>query len=291
MTHPGTNRVRVLTRWIVVSCLTVTLAACGPPRGPAYDPAALPPPDPAAQPDYVQGEIPPPPAAAAAPPASTKPRLFGFLFKRVPGEVDASDVAAAPPGPDETGAGPEVTTARFETQATEAPERRGLFAAPGTDAGPRADLPFGEVATVCKFSGRDLGKEVASSSSRPKFTLYDTQPDSIEPRTQFITGFKDGCARQFTASLALFGTAQVHETTRYNPLNTNPYSATDEAYEKVKNRICRVGRGAFCPDRPAKRLNRDAAFLSVYRTFGGSGTWMELFLHKGRLVSHSTMGG
>jgi hypothetical protein len=171
----------------------------------------------------------------------------------------------------------------------------GLFgfaaAAERAASGPVASLPFGEVAKVCGLSKREMGTEVARSPGKTGFTLYDTDPSSIEPRPQFLTGFRDGCARQITASLALFGTAQVHETTRYNPLNSTAYSATDAAYEKIKNRVCGVGDGEFCPERKAKRMDRNAVFLSVYRDFGGAGQWMELFLHNRRLVAHATLGG
>ncbi len=158
-------------------------------------------------------------------------------------------------------------------------------------SGPVASLPFGEVAKVCGMSEREMGTEVARSPGKTGFTLYDTDPSSITPRPQFLTGFRDGCARQITASLALFGTAQVHETTRYNPLNTTGYSATDAAYEEVKNRVCGVGNGEFCPERRAAKMERNAVFLSVYRDFGGAGQWMELFLHNRRLVAHATLGG
>lgn len=156
-----------------------------------------------------------------------------------------------------------------------------------SDAPPGTVLPFGEVAKVCGVSGRALGAEVARSDGRRGYRLYDTAPGSTAARTHYLTGFKDGCARQFTAALALFGTAQVHETTRYNPANKIPYSETDEAYEVVKRQVCGVGRGAFCPEAKAAWMDREAAFLSVYRDFGVSAHWMEIFLHGGRLVAHA----
>ncbi len=281
------NRVRIRARFIAASCLVVALGACTGPRGPAIDPATLPAPDTPPPAEYLQGDFTPPPTAADMPEASTRPRLLGFLFKRVPGDTTAREPVAAAPPPDASDPVPEVTTAAFDT---EAPEGGGLF---GFRGNTRADgmLPFGSVAKACDVSRRDMGKEVAASPGRGQYKLYDTDPSSIQPRTQYITGFRDGCARKFTASLALFGTAQVHEATRYNPLNTNPYSATDIAYEKVKTSVCRVARGVFCPDRAAKRMNREAVFLSVYREFGGTGTWMEMFLHRGQLDSYATLGG
>ncbi|MDF0603148.1 hypothetical protein P1J78_20575 [Psychromarinibacter sp. C21-152] len=270
------------------------VTACAGPRGPVVDPETMLPPDAPPPAEYAQDDtyVTPPPTAAAAP-RSEKPRLFGFLFKRVPGEVTAEETeVAAAPVPAER---PEVTTGAMATSEAPSSGRGGFLGlfggndAPAAD-GPVADLPFGKIATVCGLSRREMGEEVARSGNG-QFRLYDSAPDSVAPRAQFLTGFRDGCARKFTASLALFGTAQVHEATRYNPLNTNPYSETDEAYETVKTRVCRVERGAFCPERRAGRLDRQAAFLSVYRDFGGSGSWMELFLHDRELVAQSTLGG
>ncbi len=207
------------------------------------------------------------PARESSPDPSSRPQLFGFLNRRVPGEVrapasdgDADVIAAAAPPPDTRAAG-----------------------------GPAADLPFGEVVRVCGLKRRERGTEVDRTEGGSGFTLYDTDPTSTQPRTQFISGFKDGCARQFTASLALFGSAKVHEATRYNPLNTKPYSETDAAYERVKNRICRVRDGQPCPEARAGRLDSQTAFVSVYRGFGDTGLWLEMFLHKGELVAYQTL--
>lgn len=184
------------------------------------------------------------------PAPSTRPRLFGFLSRRAPG------TGVADAGPETAVAGEIV-----------------------------AGLPFGRVATVCGLSRREMGTEVAKSAG---FRLFDTNPSGTQPRPQFITGFKDKCARQFTASLAMFGAADVHEATRYNPQNTKPYSQTDAAYETVKARVCGVGKGKPCPQRKAKRLARNAAFVSVYRGFGDNGEWLEMFLHDGRLKAFET---
>jgi hypothetical protein len=193
---------------------------------------------------------------------SRRPRLFGGVFRRTPGEVRNRATADAPP----------AAAARVDTAV-----------------GPGVLLPFGQVAKVCGLSVRGMGTEVDESRGASTYRLFDTSPSSTGPRTQFLTGFKDGCARQFTASLALFGSAEVHEATRYNPLNTNPYSPTDDAYERIKTRICGVGRGQFCPEARIARLSRDTAFVSVYRSFGGTDTWLELFLYKGDLVAHQTL--
>lgn len=225
---------------------------------------------------------------------STRPRPFGFLFKRTPGDVPlVHETAEAMPSP-ESEPGVEVTTAAFETGPVDAPRSTGLFgrrSAVGDDAesdpvrGVVAGLPFGEVVTVCGLSRKDMGTEVARSAT---YRLYDTNPTSTAPRPQFIAGFKDNCARQFTASLAMFGASDVHEATRYNPLNTNPYSETDKAYETVKVRLCGVARGKPCPPSKARRLARNSAFVSVYRGFGDNGEWLEMFLHDGKLNAFET---
>ncbi len=187
-----------------------------------------------------------------SPDPDRQPRLFGFLSNR---------------GRDET---------------LNNPDPSGAF-------GPGVLLPFGKVVKACGLSKREMGTEVARSQGSGTFRLYDTAPSSTAPRAQFLTGFKDRCARQFTASLALFGSAEVHEATRYNTLNKNPYSSTDDAYERIKTRVCGVRRGAFCPENRIDKLSRDTAFVSVYRTFGGTDAWLELFLHKGELVAHQTL--
>ncbi len=289
--------------------LLALLRRAPPPQSESEPVASLPPPDPPPVPDYLVGELPPQPEPAAWPQPSTRPRPFGFLFKRVPGEVEApadapeSEVilATAPADEAEPAGETEIELAMLADPAAAAnapPERRGwLFGRsrresadqPATAAvgGPP---PFGAVFEACGVSKRQMGVEVARSPGVGQYRLYDSEPSSLAPRAQFITGFKDGCARQFTASLALFGSAAVHEATRYNPLNTSPYSGTDIAYEKVKSRVCRVRRGEFCPQDKIDRLEREAAFVSVYRSFGTTGEWMELFLHKGQLVAHQTQG-
>ena len=201
---------------------------------------------------------------------SRRPRLFGFLKQRVPGDVIAPAAApvvlAAAPAPD------------TDDPITAAPMP--LMAAPGL-------IPFGEVIRVCEVKQRDMGAEVARAHGSG-FRLFDADPSSAAPRSQFLTGFKDGCARQFTASLALFGGFDVHEATRYNPLNKAPYSRVDTAYEKVKNRICGVRKGQYCPEKRAAKLEKQTAFVTVYPQFGGTGEWLEIFLYKGQLVTYQT---
>lgn len=138
---------------------------------------------------------------------------------------------------------------------------------------------------ACDVGPRALGQEVARAPGGG-FRLYDTDPGATVPRTQYLTGFRDGCARRFTAALALFGSPQVHEATRYASGNDTPYLPTDIAYEKVKNRICGVRRGEFCPETRTSRLARQATFLTAYPDFGDAGEWLEAFLFKGQLAAY-----
>ena len=152
---------------------------------------------------------------------------------------------------------------------------------------PIGDLPFGTVVKACGVNRRAMGTEVARHSETG-FRIFDTDASGTAPRTQYLVGFKDGCPRQFTASLALFGSPDVHEATRYNDSNSKPYSETDEAYETIKNRVCRVRRGEHCADNKIKQLNRQAAFVSVYQSFGVPGPWVEMFLNRGQLAAYQT---
>lgn len=80
------------------------------------------------------------------------------------------------------------------------------------------------------------------------WTLYDTDPGSTVPHTQLITGFADGCARQVTASLVMFGAAGLHEVHRYSDaMSEEPWSKADKTYETLKARVCGVKKRTSCP--------------------------------------------
>jgi hypothetical protein len=140
-------------------------------------------------------------------------------------------------------------------------------------------LPFGEVASACTVAKREMGKRIDKLG---RWQLYDTNPNTTAPRPMYLTGFKDGCARQFTAALALFGSAAAHETVRYTL--SSPYSETDEAYEQVKARICGVRRGSPCPADRIERMEREVSFVTAYPGFGAAaGPWLEMMLYDGSL--------
>lgn len=156
--------------------------------------------------------------------------------------------------------------------------------APGTqDSVPVGTaLPFGEIARVCEFRRGDLGREVIAAEG---YRVHDTIPAATDPRIFYVTGFKDRCARTFTATVVLESDAATHEFVRYESGIDAPYSAPDEAYEDIKSRICRVRRGQPCGDRIG-RLSDGLQFLTLYDSFGGSpDAWVEILLHDGEVAA------
>ena len=159
---------------------------------------------------------------------------------------------------------PEETALAAPAPLVEPEKRRRIFGA--TRAAPRSGpdardvvagtvLPFGEIARVCDANPRVLATLVERAARKGRgYNMYDTAPDSGAPRTFYITGFSDNCPRQFTASLALFGSPEFHEQLRYGlPAKEYPYSTTDKAYEKVKAKVCNVGRNKPCGSRISRR--------------------------------------
>ena len=53
-------------------------------------------------------------------------------------------------------------------------------------------LPYGVIAPVCGIATADMGQKVESVAG---YTVYDAGGDTSVPRTHYITGFADGCAR------------------------------------------------------------------------------------------------
>lgn len=150
---------------------------------------------------------------------------------------------------------------------------RGLRVVPGQV------LPFGQVGTACGLVGRELGTPVDASAG---YVIHDTDPTTVAPRTHFVTGFDDGCARQVTAALAMFGDLATHETQRY-ATPQGAYGAVDAAYEAVKARVCGVASGQPCGAR-MDRLAADTAFVSLYPAFGGDAP-VDVLLHGGEVLA------
>ncbi|MRU16835.1 hypothetical protein FDP25_15445 [Roseovarius sp. A21] len=153
-------------------------------------------------------------------------------------------------------------------------------------------LPYGVVKPICGLSKDQMGKVVAKyPDRRPTYKVYDSEPGNTGAHTFYVTGFDDGCARQFTASLAMFGSIEMHESLRYGlAAKVQPYSLTDKAYEKVKSRVCGVPRKTPCGKR-VDRLADDTVFLSIYERFGGNAQWENLLLHSGEVVAQDKKGG
>jgi hypothetical protein len=143
-------------------------------------------------------------------------------------------------------------------------------------------LPYGEIALVCGANDDSLGTAIATQSG---YVIRDTNPASIAPRTQFITGFPDNCARQFTGALALFGDVGTHELIRYEPSNAEiDWSETDLAYEQIKARVCGAAQGQPCGN-ALERLGRRTTFVSIYENFGTNPTWADILIHDGQVVA------
>ena len=148
-------------------------------------------------------------------------------------------------------------------------------------------LPFGEVGINCEIRPRAMGAKVDQfpREGRPVWQLYDSAPENTAPHSQYITGFADGCARQVTAALVMFGAAGLHEVLRYSDDTDRDWSNADKTYEKIKRKTCGVGRGSYCPADRLSDLERQVAFVSIYPRFGAEENWLELLLHDGQVMS------
>ncbi|MCR9110637.1 hypothetical protein [Marivita sp. XM-24bin2] len=189
------------------------------------------------------------------------------------------------------------------TQLAAAPPQTDTDAAAPARGGPSPDapdyrivpigtvLPYGVLARVCDVPNRRLGTRVERYPERGSgYEIYDSEPGNTGPHTFYVTGFDDGCARQFTAALAMFGSPETHERLRYGlPSKVQPYSSTDAAYETLKSRVCRVGKGKPCGS-SMSRLARNTAFVSVYERFGSNPVWKTILLHDGKVIETDIRG-
>ena len=151
--------------------------------------------------------------------------------------------------------------------------------------GAGAGLPFGEIATTCGLPRGQMGQPVGTASG---YTIYDTIPGSTAPRTHYIDGFTDGCARQFTAALVLTGDVGTHEVIRYSlSADQNPYTQADTAYEAIKQAFCGVPSGTPCGAR-IDALSARTTFVTAYPRFSDSDSWKEFLLHEGVVAASGT---
>lgn len=173
--------------------------------------------------------------------------------------------------------GAEARQAVARGEPVGAAELRAARAAP--KVGPGVLLPFGAIGKACDVQARDMGGLIEKNG---KWKLYDARPGSTAVRNFFVTGFKDGCPRQVTGAVALFGDLQLYELVHFGGGGGQHGTATDAAYAQLRSRDCR-GAGA-CSEKGVKKLARSTAFLSVYPAPGASRS-MELLMHKRELVA------
>jgi hypothetical protein len=249
-------------------------------------------------------------AEATAPaPTTDRPRrgLLGFLGRQADAAKadDSTEAAAQTDAPTERSEPPvEMAAMPPESASDAAPPRRGLAAlfgggsgnGPADDirpdapdyrqAGPGQQLAFGEIARVCGVSAASLGRKVDSYPKNGRgYTLHDSAPGTTALHNFFIGGFDDGCARQFSAALVLFGDPETYEQIRFGPSGRNlPVSETDAAYDTLKSRICGVGKGKPCGSR-VSRLARNTVFVSIYERFDSNPRWKTLLLHDGEVLA------
>lgn len=238
----------------------------------------------------------------------------GGLFSRLfGGRSERSDASPDPSASPEADAPPEASAAQVQSAAAApAPQGRGgggllarLFGGTGGGDRPQTDgaaevqdiafgtrLPYGTLGRLCDVPNRRLGREIARfPERRPMYRIYDSEPGNTAPHAFYITGFSDGCVRQFTAAVAMFGAPSTHEFLRYGqPAELHPFSATDEAYETLKRQVCGVGRGRPCGTR-IDRMERDTVFVSIYERFGGNAVWKNLLLHDGEVLAIDLKSG
>ncbi|KIN67454.1 DNA polymerase III subunit alpha [Sulfitobacter donghicola DSW-25 = KCTC 12864 = JCM 14565] len=259
--------------------------------------------------EAAEGDV---PAQVAEEPKSKETGgFFSGLVKRVANSdaaaAVAADVAASQSEPVVIETTPVESASAIELAALPAepatppvdePEKKrgiGLFGGATKKDKPRTgpdarDVPlgtvlaFGEIARVCEAKGKSLGKKL-DGSGRRGFALYDSNPSVRDKRTFYITGFGDNCPRQFTAANALFGKPSFYEQIRFSPAGKHlPYAKTDEAYDKVKSKVCRARKKEPCGVKIDK-LDGLAAFVSAYEFHEHNGKWKEFLVHDGEVVA------
>lgn len=232
------------------------------------------------------------PAGIPAEAASGEPRRRGGLFGLFRRASPAAPQAASD-GEDAQNVTAIETASVQDTSAT-APSRGGLFARLGGAPAAQSNLqevdygtvmPYGVMARSCAAKRKSLGKQVDATAG---FKLYDTNPGLIGSRTFYITGFDDGCPRQFTAAQALLGAPSLYEQLHYGPAGAHlAYGETDKAYEKVKRSVCGAGKGKPCGS-AIRRLERSTVFINTYAMPSDNLRWSEVLIHDGEVMAQSS---
>ncbi len=219
-------------------------------------------------------------AATAAPQAADVDVASDETVGEAAAEADENVVVASV-------APQEETPPRRQRNGLFGPRRAKTGQFPQVEAG--VVLAFGQIGLACGIRGRALGKEVDRFPERGKgYRLYDSNPSTTGPRAHFITGFKDGCPRQFTASLALLDSPVLHEQLLSVESSGAQHStAADIAFQKFRAKACRTGQGKVCPEKRISEMEKSMAFVTTYERFGGNANWNEILLHNGAIVANS----
>ena len=125
---------------------------------------------------------------------------------------------------------------------------------------PGQTLPFGQLARACEVDRSALGTRIETAEG---YELYDSAPGQTAPRTHYITGFADGCPRQVTGGLAMFGDTETHAALL--AAGGLPRSRLDDLAAGLGNA-------------------RRTVFVTVYRGFGG-GEFGDVLLSGGEVVA------
>ncbi|MEM6940336.1 MAG: hypothetical protein AAF509_09420 [Pseudomonadota bacterium] len=161
----------------------------------------------------------------------------------------------------------------------------GELSEPGTiDTAFGTKLPFGVLGRTCDAHRKLLGRATQTAPARG-YRLYDSAPTSNAPRSFYITGFADGCARQLTATNVMFGAPSFYELLLYGPAGADlPVAETDRAYERIKRNICGARKGRPCGAK-IRQLERTTFFISAYPGLYQNAEWAEMLVHDGAVVA------
>lgn len=240
----------------------------------------------------AEGEAGSQPGAAESPPRRGLAALFGKHKPPTASRSGADDAKLEPAAlrqPEADAANPAAPAARpglfgrLKAGGATRPRHGGLAL---RDVAPGEVLPFGEIARACHVKRPEMGEEVAKYPERgAKYRVYDSAPGNLGLHNFYLTGFADGCPRQVSAALAVFGTAEMYEALRYGlPVKARSKKPTDKAYEKVKSRLCGVSRNQPCGKR-ITRLEKHTVFLSLYDRFEDARGWSNLLLSDGEVMA------
>ena len=199
---------------------------------------------------------------------------------------DATAATLAPP-PNADGGGAGFLGRLFGGSVAATPDVLPASVSAGVVA-PGTTIPFGEVATVCGLDPAELGTAVEQAAG---YVIYDSAPGTTAARTQYVTGFDDGCARQVTGALLLLGDPGTYEALYYaaGAGGDASQSTTAATYAAIRTGWCGVPPGQNCSSNLVDMAAR-TTFLTVYERFGGGGARAEMLLHGGAVAAMGVEG-